>query len=466
MQVKRYWMLAVLLVTALIFAACAAPAPVQPAAGPAEEATAVPAEGAAAAIDWEAVDPSGQTVLFWHQHTGGRAETLAAMVEEFNKTNEYGITVDQQNQGDYPDIFNKMVNVINTSEAPALVVAYQNQAATYQLADGLVDMNGLMNSAKWGLSAEDQADFFPGFFSSDVFPNFGGQRLGLAPNRSMEVMYYNMDWLKELGFEAAPATPDEFKAAACAAAKTPFTKSKGATSMGYQLSVDASRLASWTYAFGGDIFDSATGKFTYNSDAAKAAMTFLQDLFKEGCATVVAERFGDQTDFGNGALLFTVGSSSGLPFYRDAVTAGAAFDWSVAALPHTSADPLMNVYGASVSIPKTTPEQELAAWIFVKYYTSKEIQAKWAEASNYFPVRKSVADNMTDYFAANPAYKTAFDLLPYTTAEPPVPGYDFVRTEAQKVMAAIVDGAEVASSLDALNEFANKTLDEQMAQMK
>ena len=126
----------------------------------------------------------------------------------------------------------------------------------------------------------------------------------------------------------------------------------------------------------------------------------------------------------------------------------------------------MNIYGASVSIPKTTPEQQLAAWLFVKYYTSTEIQAKWSMVSEYFPVRASVADNMTDYFAENPAFKTAFDMLPYGKFEPPVPGYDFVRDVLQEKIAAIVGGADVATTLDEVNSEANKILEEQMAEMK
>ena len=471
MLYKRSWLLALLLVTALVFAACAAPvaapsgdsgAAMETAGGDGEMA----AEGDMA-MDWENVDPSGQTVTFWHQHTQEREEALNDIVSRFNENNEWGIEVVAEYQGGYGDIFNKMLNVLNTNEAPNLVVAYQNQAATYQLADALLDMNSLVDSAKWGLSEDDKADFFPGFYNSDVFPSFGNARLGFPPNRSMEVMYYNADWLAELGYDAPPATPDEFKEMACAAAQNPFSAGVGdAPSIGYQLSIDASRAASWAFAFGGDVFDYENNMFTYDSDASKAAMSFLQDLFDSGCATIVSENYGDQTDFGNGRLLFTVGSSSGLPFYDSAVSEGAGFNWSIAPLPHTTADPVMNIYGASVSIPKSTPEAELATWLFVKYYTSPEVQAEWARASNYFPVRRSVAEGLTDYFAENPAYETAFNLLQYGVAEPPVPGYDFVRDEVATTMAAIADGAPVDESLSELNATANEILGEQMADMQ
>ncbi len=411
----------------------------------------------------EKVDPSGQSIKFWHNHTKERETALLEIVDEFNKTNEFGITMVAEYQGSYNDIFNKMLPILNTDEVPDLVVAYQNQAATYQLADSLLDMTSLVNSYKWGLTTAEKKDFFSGFFAQDIFPNFGNARLGFPPNRSMEVLYYNMDWLKELGYDAPPTTPEQFKEMACKAVEQPFSKATSAGSMGYELSIDASRFASWTFAFGGDVFDYKAGQYTYDSEAAVAAWTFLQDLFQSGCAAIVTENYGDQTDFGAGKLLFAVGSSSGLPFYGSAAEEGAGFEWSVGAIPHTSENPAMNVYGASVSMPKTTPERELATWLFLKYYTSPEVQAKWAIVSNYFPVRASVAENLTDYFAENPTYKTAFDLLQYSKFEPPTAGYDFVRSKVGEAMAAIADGANVAETLAALNEESNAILAEQMA---
>ncbi len=471
MKTKLFGLLAILIVASLVLAACTPKPTVEPTAVPTEIKTEAPVVTEApteAPVEdiWANVDPTGQSIVFWHQHTKARETSLLEIIDEFNKTNEYGITVTAEYQGSYQDIFNKMLPILGTPDVPDIVVAYQNQAATYQLADALVDMNTMVNSPKWGLTEEEQKDFFPGFFVQDVFPNFGNARLGFPPNRSMEVLYYNIDWMKELGFENPPATPEEFRAIACAATQTPFTKATAEGSYGYELSIDTSRFASWTFAFGGDVFDYEKGVFTLNSQAAVDAMTYLQGLFTDGCAKLVTEDYGDQTDFGNGTMMFAIGSSSGLPYYQSAVEAGANHAWSVAAIPHTTADPVMNVYGASVSLPKTTPERELASWIFLKYYTGVEAQAKWAQVSGYFPVRASVADGLTDYFASQPAFKTAFDMLKYGHFEPPVPGYDFVREEVNLALAAIADGADVKQTLDSLNETANEILAEQMAQIK
>lgn len=462
MSKRNSWLVAALAVAALVISACV------PAAPAGDTGSAADSGGSMGDMaSYEDVDPSGTTVSFWHQHSGGREEQLQEIVTAFNETNEYGITVEATNQGGYGDIFNKMLNVAGTTDAPNLVVAYQNQAATYQLAEALIDMTPLVDSATWGLSDDDKADFFEGFYNADIFPSFDGARLGFPPNRSMEVMFYNASWLAELGFDGPPTTPEEFAAAACAASQNPFSGAAADTpSMGYQLSADASRFASWTFAMGGDVFDYDAGTYSYDNDAAKQAMSFLQGLFNDGCASEVAERYGDQTDFGNGALLFAVGSTSGLPFYGSAVDEGAGFEWSIAPLPRMTDEPVMNLYGASVSIGDSTPEQEVATWLFVKYYTSPEVQAGWAQASNYFPVRHSVADGMGDYFTENPAYEVAFSLLQYGKAEPPVPGYDFVRDIVEAEMSAIVNGADVDSTLAALTEESNIILEDQMADMQ
>ena len=429
--------------------------------------TPTPTEDLAISDPFANLDPSGQTVIFWHQYTGDRKKVLIEIAEEFNRTNDLGITVKSEYQDNYNDIFNKVLTVLNTPDAPQLVMAYQSQAANYQLlANALVDVNPYVDSIKWGLSQANKEDFFPGFSNQDLFPNFSNARLGFPLDRSMEVLYYNLDWLKELGYEAPPKTPDEFKEMACKAARTPFSKATAEGSIGYELSVDASRFASWTFAFGGDVFDYEKGEYSFNNDAAFAAWMFIQGLFKNKCATLVMEKYGDQTDFSAGKLLFSVGSSSSLPFYKKAVDEDAKFIWNVAPIPYTGEYPAMNIYGASVSMPKSTPEGQLAAWLFLKYYTSPEVQVKWVKASNYFPVRAGVEEGLADYFAQNTAYKTVFDMLKFSKSEPPTPGYDFIRETVKEAMAAIVDGAEVKPTLDKLSTNANANLAELLKQMK
>jgi multiple sugar transport system substrate-binding protein len=132
--------------------------------------------------------------------------------------------------------------------------------------------------------------------------------------------------------------------------------------------------------------------------------------------------------------LFTFGSSSGLPFYASAVTAGAKFNWDIAMLPNTG-KPAVNLYGASVSVYKTTPEQELASWLVLKFLADKSQTSRWAIQTGYLPVRQSVKDDVIKAFKASKtygpvadSYAKLFDMAQYAMIESPVAGYDPVRS--------------------------------------
>jgi len=401
------------------------------------------------------VDPRGQTVVWWHNHSGSREERLLPLLEEFNATNECGITLEPQNQGGYDDIRDKMNAGIQTGELPGLVVGYQNDQAFYALAGGLADIEGYMTDPYWGLTAEDQADFFPAFLEASVHPAFDSMRLGFAPNRSAEVMYYNQTWLEELGFADPPTTPAEFQDMACAAAAANADGTGG-----YVLRDDASAVAAWTFAFGGDILTEDGTGYVYNGQATVDAMTFLKGLYDAGCAYFLTEGYPDPA-FAARDAIFTTGSSSGMPFYGEGIAtvateAGTEPDvWGVAAIPHTTADPVINIYGGDVMIPVTTPETQLASWIFIKWFTSPEIQARWVEISGYFPTRASAADFLGEYVATNTQFGQALDLLQYGAFEPQLISYQSVRDSATAAFNEIMQGADIQTTLDALTEEAN-----------
>jgi multiple sugar transport system substrate-binding protein/sn-glycerol 3-phosphate transport system substrate-binding protein len=349
----------------------------------------------------------------------------------------------------------------------ALIVGYQNDQAFYQLNGALVDFNTFVNDPTWGLTEEEIADFYPTFWEQGVQPAFDNQRLGFPPNRSEEMLYYNETMLKELGYDALPTTPDEFREMACASAKA-----KGDGTGGYILRDDASATAAWTYAFGGNILNDEGTGYTLNSPATVEALTFLQSLYKDGCAYFFTEGY-PETQLAARAALFTQGSSSGIPFYDEAFTTAATEAgrdpdvWGVTAIPHTTPDPVQNVYGGDVMIPVTTPEQELAAWVFVKWFTTPEIQAKWVEASGYFPTRASTP--VDDYIATTVGgtqWKQALDLLPYSAYEPQLISYEQVRTRLQQDFNAIMQGADVQKTLDDANDFANQAQEELMSEVQ
>ena len=458
MRTKTMLVAGLLLIAALALAACApVPAGQAPAAPATEEAPEEAAAGEAAAGGaYAGVDPSGQTVVWWHNHSGSREENMLPLIEEYNQTNPYGITVEAQNQGSYNDIRDKVNASIAAGEVPAaLVVGYQNDQSFYQLNDTLVDLNTLIDDPEWGLAAEDKADFYQAFLEQSVNPLFDNQRLGFPPNRSMEVIFYNQTWLEELGFSGPPATPAEFKEMACAA-----SAANGDGTGGFILRDDASATAAWTMAFGGNIISEDGMGYIYNGPATIEAMTFLKDLYDSGCAYFFTEGFPNP-QFAARKGIFAMGSTSGIPFYAGdiasfAAEAGREPDvWGVAAVPYTTAEPVQNVYGGDVMIVKTTPEQELAAWDFVKWFTTPEIQARWSEVSGYFPTRAATAQFFSEELKANVPFNQGVALLPYSAYEPQFISYTAVRDAAEKAFNEIMQGADIQTTLDNLTTFAN-----------
>ncbi len=422
---------------------------------PTEEAVAEPCapatEGPLAGIDIR-----GVTFDWWHQHSGSREERLLEMVAEFNDTNECGITVNATNQGGYDDIRDKMNASIATGDLPGLVVGYQNDQAFYALADGLADINAYIDDPTWGLTAEEKADFFSAFLEQGVHPAFGGKRLGFPPNRSVEGIYYNLTWLQELGFDGPPTTPDEFREMACAAAEANADGTGGLI-----LRDDASGTAAWTFAFGGDVLSEDGTGYVYNGPATVEAMTFLKQLYDDGCAYFFTEGYPNP-EFAARRAIFTQGSSSGLPFYVSDVATVAEEEgrepdeWGFTAIPHTTPSPVIDIYGGDVMIPATNPQEQLAAWYFIKWFTSPEVQAEWVKISNYFPTRRATSEFLGDYISENPQWGSALELLKYGAFEPQLISYQGVRDAAQQAYNEIMQGADIQSTLDQLTVEANE----------
>ena len=412
------------------------------------------------------VDPSGQTIVWWHNHSGSREENLLPLVDQFNQANACGIVIEAQNQGSYNDIRDKVNASAASGELPAaLVVGYQNDQAFYQLNSSLTDLNDYVADDTWGLG-EAQADFYPSFFDQSIHTAFGGQRLGFPPNRSMEVLYYNQTWLEELGYDGPPTTPDEFKEMACTAAEA-----NGDGTGGFILREDASAVAAWTFAFGGDILTEDGAHYVYNGPATIEAMTFLKGMADEGCGFLFTEGFPNP-EFAARRAIFTMGSSSGIPFYAGDIATVAEEkgtdpdEWGVTAIPHTTAEPVQNIYGGDIMITATTPEQQLAAWVFIKWFTTPEVQAQWDQISGYFPTRQGTNEFLTDYFTENPQWAQAVDLLPYAYYEPQLISYQSARDGAEEAFNAIIQGADIQATLDELTETANETQDELMAEIE
>ncbi len=460
---KRNTFLTLLLALVLMLSACApaatpippatqAPAPVgspTAAATEAPAATAAPATAVAAATSTPppTITPAANAIQiqFWHGQSGFQGQVLNNLVNQFNSTHP-DIFVTATFQGTYSDLYRKVTAAIAGGTPPDLAVAYQNDVSNYIASGAVIPLDSLMSDPQIGFTADDMKDIYPSFI--DHYPQSNNQVYSLAFMRSMEVMYYNADMLKAAGFSAPPATWDDFMKVCQAVSKTPGVPC-------YEMNTDASRFANWVFGRGGDMLSPDGKTVAFNSQAGLDTMNFLNQLFQQKYATVIAKAFQDQTDFSLGKITFAFGSTAGLPYYKKAIDqAGVVKNWGIAPGPHTTPNPVVDAYGPSVTIFKTTTDKERAAFTFLKWLMSTDTNAAWAKATSYFPARQSAKAALSDFIQANPLYGQAFDWLQYGRQEPTVAAWNPIRGYIADALTAIANGA--ATPQDALNTATTK----------
>ena len=405
-------------------------------------------------------------VTYWHNRPQKDQDLLQSMLDQFNKSNPYGITAKAEIAGSsYNDVYNKVNAALQAGQPPEISVAYQNQAAFYRNQNAVIDLTPFVKSSKYGLSQDDLKDYFQTFLDSDKNPQFKNETLGFPTQRSMEVMFANVDALKALGYNDIPKDWKTFEEAACKFSDASKNK------YGFDVGHDASRFAARIFTRGGRILAPDASAYVFNSQGGVDDLTMVARMLQNKCAVEIptSESFGNQTRFGNGQLLFTMGSSSGLPFFQQAVDQGGKFKWDIALLPYTD-KPAVDLYGASVSVYKTTPEKELAAWLVIRFLGEKAQTTKWALSTGYLPVRQSAKDDVIKGFKADKtwgpvadSYAKMFDWAQYSVVESPVAGYDPVRASIDKdVITPVIQNpkSDVKKLLDDAVVKANQVLKE------
>ena len=344
------------------------------------------------ASDIENANPEGQTVEFWVQYSDERLDAMMARAERFEK--ETGIKVNITYKGHYGKVQSAMMTTAGTSDQADVARGYGNAAADMYQIGAAMDQTILAQSKKWGVTQSDIDDWGANW-TVGFSPYFDGNpKLLHEVGKSLEVVYYNKDWLNELGL-SEPQTPAEFAEAACAATNSTFSGRVGDTaSLGYEIDTDASNFAAWVFAHGGDVFDYDSGQYILNSSEAIAAMEFIQGMANKGCAQVTRDKYADQQYLGLGSNLFALSSTSGITYFQKAIEEGYNGQWEISKVPHTTKNPVMNLYGGGLIMGNTgNVNKMVAAYQWMKYISNTENSAVWSTESGYGFVRTSSADH-------------------------------------------------------------------------
>ncbi|MFN2197796.1 MAG: extracellular solute-binding protein [Anaerolineales bacterium] len=481
MFTKRSNVLLVLAVVfAILLASCTpaatpttAPAETEaPAVQPTEAPTAVPTEAPAAATEaptaepteapmMPEIDPTGQTVNFWHVWgTGQPNETMLAIVDDFNASNEWGITVEAVDQGQYNNLEDAFNAAIQSGDLPDMVTGYTNAMDNWYSVDAVVDLNPYVNDSYFGLSAEEQATFFSGSLEGGKAPD--GTLFAFPISQSANVLFYNSGWAKELGFDNPPANYEEFKAQACAASEANATDDNPDNdgTGGLVLYPGASNVASFVFANGGNMLNAAGDGYDFTDQTVVDTADFLKDLWDSGCA--FSTESYPNPEFATRRALFTMSSTAGLPYQYAAFDAEDAIkdDWTIAPFPGKDGGQAVDLFGQYVAIANTNPERMMATWVFIKYLTSPEVQAKWIEGSAYYPTRSDTVPLIANYGSENPIWAYGLTFLDYGKAEPAWASWTTVRRDVQDTFNAILQGTpeDIPNLLSTLNDQAAQAI--------
>ena len=362
----------------------------------------------------------GLNITVWVPWYGLESDLFNTFANEFNTQNEWGFQVSVENQINFSNMYENVTASLPRDEKPDLVIALPEHAQEWY-ADGVVtDLTNYMSDPKFGIDASDISSII---LNQDIA---GEARVAFPAQRTAQFLLWNETWAGELGFNSMPASPADFQKQSCGAQKSMLTDAFAENDAlgGWLVNTDSMTAYAWMQAFGGGVLEEGNYRFLTpnNIDAFK----FLRELSETSC-TWQSTSADPLTAFANREALFITASLTDLSgIARAFASANNTDKWSVMLFPGEDKG-VMPVYGSSYVILDTTDEEQLAAWLFVRWLVDNKQDARWVEATHLFPLHTSTLELLGDYEKTHPQWKQAVDLLPQGELQPQLASWRTVK---------------------------------------
>lgn len=343
---------------------------------------------------------------FWHSMGSATGELIQEIVDEFNAS-QSDIVVEAIYQGDYTTAGTKLQAAVAGGNAPHVVQVEITRVGMYASQDLLLDLTPY---------AEADPDFdidamYPGVMD---FSYIDGKLISIPNGRSCPVMYYNADALKAAGFDSAPATWEEMRAASAAVTKD--------GSMGY----GASLGDSWYYlammlTAGGQIYNEAGNDIGFYGEAGTKPLQLWLDMIEDGSLYIpegedYASNAALRNAFMAGACNIIMQSSAQ---YRSLVD-NSDFEVGVAYIPKDVTYAAIPGGSNLVAFQGMSKAEEQAVWEFMKYMCSGDVAGKYAAGTGYLPTSDAALNSAVyqEMLQKYPYLDVAVDQLEYFVAMP------------------------------------------------
>ena len=347
------------------------------------------------------------TISFWHSMGGVNGQAIDTLVQKFNDENEYGITVEAEDQGSYDDALNKLKSAQIGNMGADLVQVYEIGTRFMIESGWIVPMQSMVNADEYDTSVLES--------NLAAYYTINDMLYSMPFNSSTPLMYYNKDM-----FDAAGITeiPDSLESIAQIGDKLLDSGAQEVMSLGiygwvFEQFIGKQGLE---YANNGNGRTEAATAVAFDENGAAAnILNEWKNLYDLGYAPNVGKG-GDAglADFSAGKSAITLGSTASLKQILQDVD--GKFEVGTAYFPKVKStdEGGVSIGGASLwALDNNDPKKLRATWEFVKFLISPESQAFWNAETGYFPVNVDAHDE--DVFKENiekyPQFETAIDQL-------------------------------------------------------
>lgn len=366
-------------------------------------------------IHVNAEDLEGVKVRFIHPWAEDTQSEMASLVDQFNQTNEWGIHVVVEAPGSAGTAVQAVWNDLDEGNPPNIIAApISLLLAIDEKEELVVDLEPYVVSREFGMDQDRVNDFTQVFWEEDTVD---GKRYGIPAQRTATVMVYNTTWAKELGFEDAPLTVDEFEQQVCAAnaiqRKDQDFSNDGMG--GWIISTSYPSMLNWVDSFGAEIHN-RTG-FHFNDPTLQDAFEYLFNLFKSNCAWS-GNAPQPYNYFANRQALVYSGQFQDILRQTSAMQLASSEDeWKVIPFPGIDGNPIVTS-GFSYGVLHVESEEDLAAWLFIRWLSEPTQQARLLTTTGSYPLGKEVIGHLSNYSADYPQWQQAVDSLDNLVIQP------------------------------------------------
>jgi multiple sugar transport system substrate-binding protein len=369
-------------------------------------------------------------------------KSFEALIQEFNAAHP-NITIQPSYGGTLWTMRDKLLIAIAGKAAPDISQIDQFWAPELADANAVVKMADLIAADK----SFDKTDVYDKAWETGTYK---GEIWTMPLSFSNIVLYYNKKLFQEASLdpEKPPTTWDQLVTAGKALTKD--TNKDGKTEqwgISFPLKADAGCVYYWIanlWQAGGDLFNADYTKSAFNDAAGVAAVQFWIDMVHKDKILPLAP---PEKGFETGLVAMTWASSSQLATY---VKALGTDNLGMAFMPK-SKQQVTGVGGGNLAI-LATAKDKAAAWEFVRWMTSPEINLKWSTQTGYNPLLKSVVASAAyqEYLSKEPRARVIVDQMEFAKTRPNILAYaDASREIGLAVESAVFGKQDPKATLDA-----------------